>query len=48
MIDLSEPVKIKTGKYSVYKQNIAPATGRIVLTVTGMDVKAESGLIRIL
>ena len=42
------PVKLKTDTCSVYKRDIAPVIGRIVLTVTGMDVKAESGPIRIL
>lgn len=48
-IDLNDnPVMLKTDNYSVYKQSVNPVTGKIVLTVTGMDVKAESGLIRIL
>ena len=42
------PVKLKTDTCSVYKRDIAPVTGKIVLTITGMDVKAESGPIRIL
>lgn len=47
-IDLKSPVQLKTDTYSVYKRDITPVTGKIVLTVTGMDIKAETGLIRIL